>query len=353
MLCVGIDLHARTFSYAVVDEDCKVIFEATLPTSCENLREAMEAIEAEKRVVFEESDLASWAYRVLEPYVDELIVADPKENHWISKKDQRIHDRLAARKLAKLLRGGFIHPVHHTSDAERQVFKSLVLGYHDACRELGRVKNKLKARFRQHGVICSGSTVYGTSDREAWLSRLELSGARLHARLLFETMDHLERQRHTLREEIQRRSIKYKEIARFQEVPGIGLIRAATFHAIIDTPHRFAHKRKVCSYCGIGIVEAKSADKGGPQHLNRDGNRYLKDMAKGAASSAILGENRFARQYERLLAKGKRPSMARLTVARAIVSTLYAMWRDDAPYQPPAEGDPRPWPPAHEEKGAE
>jgi len=350
MLYVGIDLHARTFSYAVVDGDCNVMFEETLTTSCENLREAMERIVAKKKVVFEESDLASWAYRVLEPHVDELIVADPKENHWIAK-DQQIHDKLAARKLAKLLRGGYISPVHHTPDGDRQAFKGLVLGYHEKCRELRRVKNKLKAKFRQDGVVCSGSRVYSESDRESWLSRLELSGARLQARLLYETMDHLESHRQTLSEEIGRRSRRYKEIARFEEVPGIGLIRAATFYAIIDTPHRFADKRKVWSYCGIGIAKAQSADKGGPEHLNRDGNRYLKDLAKGAASSAILGQNRFARDYERRIGEGKRPSMARLTVARAIVATLYAMWRDDAPYRPLSEGDPRPWPPANEERG--
>lgn len=64
MLYVGIDWHARTFSFAAEDEDCKVVFEATLPSSCGNLHEAMESIAAKKRVVLEQSDLASWAYRV-------------------------------------------------------------------------------------------------------------------------------------------------------------------------------------------------------------------------------------------------------------------------------------------------
>jgi transposase len=351
MLYVGIDLHARSFSLAVVNEDCDVIFEQTLATSSANMRGAMEALEGGKRVVFEESDLASWAYRLLEPHVDELVVANPKENRWISG-DEQIHDKRAARKLAQLLRGGFIRPVHHTSEAERQVFKELVLSYYDTRYDVARAKNKLKAKFRQHGVVCSGYAVYSAEDREEWLSRLELSGARFQARLLMEQIDHLAAQREQLREEIARRGRGYKVIGRFGKVPGMGLIRSATFFAIIDTPHRFAHKRKVWSYCGIGIAQPESSTKQGPPHLNRDHNRYLKEMAKGAVSSAIQGDNAFARQYRRLREEGLRSSMARLTVARAIVSTLYAMWRKDEPYRPRTPDSPGPWPAPAEGRGA-
>ena len=101
-----------------------------------------------------------------------------------------------------------------------------------------------------------------------------------------------------------------------------------------DTPHRFADKRKVWSYCGLGVVGRQSDQMIGPKHLTRTGNRSLKDLAKGAAISAIRTEqNQYARQYRRLLAKGTAPQNARLTVARAIVSTLYAMWRDGTAYQ--------------------
>ena len=36
------------------------------------------------------------------------------------------------------------------------------------------------------------------------------------------------------------------------KIPGIGLIHAATISAIIETPHRFANKKKVWMYAGIG-----------------------------------------------------------------------------------------------------
>jgi len=52
-----------------------------------------------------------------------------------------------------------------------------------------------------------------------------------------------------------------------------------------------------------------------------------------AVSTIRMGDNQCAQQYHRLLTKGIKAENARLTVARAIVSTLYAMWRDGTAYQ--------------------
>lgn len=209
-----------------------------------------------------------------------------------------------------------------------------MLSYHDTSGELVRFKNKLKAKFRQHGVECTGHSVYG-SGRDEWLGRLQPRGARLQVQMLWESIDQSSAQKQRLRQQSSRGSQNCPVLAAFRYVPDIGLIRAATFFAIIDTPHRFADKHKVWSYCGLGVVGRQSDQMIGPKHLTRTGNRSLKDLAKGAALSAIRTEqNQYARQYRRLLAKGTAPENARLTVARAIVSTLYAMWRDPTAYQP-------------------
>jgi len=333
MRYVGLDVHAKNFSVAVVDDTETVLFEHTFPTSAENLIAVSETIADPKRVVLEETTVAAWAYRTLLPYAEQVIVADPCRNSWIAR-DESSDDASAARKLAKLLRGGFVHPVHHTSES-RQIFKEIVLAYHDTARELARFKNKLKAKFRQHGVHCTGDSVYDPEGREHWLDKLQASGARLQAELLLETVDHLSEQKSRLRKEIAKCSKAFKEIACFRDLPGIGLIRAATFFAIVDTPHRFANKRKLWAYCGLAVVKRSSDGLAGPEHLNRRRNPRLKDMAKGAAITAIgMRDNQFLRQYQRLLANGVGADCARLTVARAIVSALYAMWRKDEPYRP-------------------
>jgi transposase len=262
-----------------------------------------------------------------------VTVADPLKNRWIAG-DENVADLSAARKLALLLRGGFIHPVHHGLE-QHQLFKELVQTYHDTARELARFKNKLKAKFRQHGVHCPGSEVYQPAHREAWREQLEAPLARMQADLLWERIDLLGAQQKALKRELIRQSKAFPIIGRFQALAGIGPIRAATFFAFVDTPHRFAHKRKLWAYCGLSVVRRRSDQMVGPEHLTRRGNRALKNVAKGAALRAISeGDNAFARQYEKMIQRGIKPENARLTVARAIVSAMYAMWRKGEPYQP-------------------
>jgi len=342
MLYIGLDVHALTFAMAVVNGRGKIMFEGNWSTSCESLREAVGAVGGRKRVVFEESTLASWVYRVLKPYADEVVVAEPWHNRLIGK-DEKLDDREAARKLAGLLRGGQIHPVHHTDELERQVFKELVLMHHDAVAETTRCRNRLKAKFAQHGVRCFNRELYRAESREAWRSQLPSAGSHAQVDWLWEALDQAQERRAQLRARLLRQARTFEPIRRFVAVPGIGWVRAATFYAIVDTPHRFASRSKLWTYCGIGVVQRRSGEKSEPPHLTRRGNPRLKNVAKGAAVTAIgAGDNAFAAQYERLMADRLAPEKARLTVARSIVSTLWALWREGTAYHPRQEGDPLP-----------
>lgn len=69
--------------------------------------------------------------------------------------------------------------------------------------------------------------------------------------------------------------------------PGIGLINAATFVALIDTPYRFATVKKVWTYCGLGLDCRSSGLKAGKPRLTSRGNRMLKYILKQATITAI------------------------------------------------------------------
>lgn len=339
MQYIGLDLHAKSFSMAVLDEQSRLMWTQTCSTSGDDLVRLVTALSGAKTVALEESTLADWAFRLLSPYA-KVIVADPRQNRWIAG-DENIDDEAAARKLAELLRGGLLKPVHHSHSAERQAFKELVQAYHDQNKQITRYKNKLKAKFRRRGIPCGGSAVYGQRDRAAWLAKLPGDGARVQVQLLWDTLDHLQAQQQQLRRHIARLAKHFVQIARFQELPGVGLIRAATFFAFVDTPHRFRTKGKVWVYCGIGIAKARSGETSGPEHLTYFGNRVLKGMLKGAALSAIhTSDNPFADKYRRQVESGTPPELARLNVARSIANTLWAMWRRDEDYQPHR---PHPW----------
>jgi hypothetical protein len=138
-------------------------------------------------------------------------------------------------------------------------------------------------------------------------------------------------------------------IARILETaPGLGPVRVALLLPIVITPWRFRTKRQFWAYCGFAIVTRSSADwlrvdgrwvkarvlqtRG----LNFNHNHTLKALFKGAATTVIAhsGPNPLQTGYERLLANGTKPNLAKLTVARQIAAIVLAMWKTEATYDP-------------------
>ena len=61
--------------------------------------------------------------------------------------------------------------------------------------------------------------------------------------------------------------------------------------------------------------------------LNRNHNRDLKNVFKSAATVASAKAGPFQEFYNALLAKGIRPEMARLTLARKMAAIALVIWK--------------------------
>jgi transposase len=336
MWYVGIDLHSAHFTVSVVQPDGEQLYGRSWPTTSQNLITAVDAVAKPKKVVLEESAMAGWAFRLLSEHGVDVVVAEPRHNRLIGS-DENIDDEKAAYRLANLLRGRFIKAVHHTKDPLRAAFKDCVLLYHQMTRQGTRSRNQAKAKLRQHGVRCSSDALFMPERRAGWVSKLPDDEARFQAQVLLANVDHFEAQKDLVRRRVVQLAKAFPEVSRFQEVPGIGIIRASTFFVILDTPARFGSKGRLWAYCGIGIVKSQSDETQGPEHLNRNYNRLLKETIKGAAQSAIrVDGSSFAKQYEAYVARRHKPELAALTVARSIACTLWVMWRKGEPYRDPA-----------------
>ena len=70
--------------------------------------------------------------------------------------------------------------------------------------------------------------------------------------------------------------------------------------------------------------------------LNFNHNHTLKALFKGAATTVIAhsGPNPLREGYDRMLANGTKPNLAKLTVARQIAAIVLAMWKTEAKYDP-------------------
>jgi transposase len=61
--------------------------------------------------------------------------------------------------------------------------------------------------------------------------------------------------------------------------------------------------------------------------LNKDHNHDLKGLFKAAATTASVRPGPFHDFYQAALAKGIKPTMARLTLARKIAATTLILWK--------------------------
>jgi transposase len=331
---IALDVHCGFSEMAVVTGAGKLVRRDQCDTRIPALREAIGQVRRPRRLTFEEGPLADWLSRELRGSVDELVVCEPRRNHWIARDGDK-DDPLDARKLANLYRGGYLKAVHQPQSLGRSLLKQQVSLYHDRVRERVRQGNQLVALFRRHGVFVNAVKLL---DEEEWgfqMSRLPKSPP-LHQglELVRQIYAQLSRQEDFLREGLIGLAQNQEPIRRFVALPGMGWIRSVTFYAYIDTPDRFPSKAALWRYSGIGLERRHSGRGPVRTRLSHQGNRRLKNVLLGAAKAAIdQNENPFAYKYHHWTQEEGIPvPNARRNVARAIAATLWSLWKTGQTY---------------------
>ena len=202
-----------------------------------------------------------------------------------------------------------------------------------------RVQNRLKAIYRGRGIDCSGHTLYRADQRSEWLAKLGDEAARFRAESLLEQLESLSQLRKQAKQRLVAQARAHADYRILVKLRGFGPVRVAQLIAAVGTPHRFRTKRQFWPYCGYAVVTRSSADyqiiegkivkqrkKVSTRGLNRNHNPQLKHVFKSAALTALRHESIKA-YYQRLISKGTRPELARVSVARKLASIALTIWQ--------------------------
>jgi transposase len=303
------------------------------------LIEYVRTIPGERYLCLEEGEQSQWLVELLAPHVTKVEVIQPEKRR--GPKDDA-HD---AFEVAEIIR---------TGRRCRRVYKELFAfrSLREASRvysmltaDVVRLKNRVKSFYRGRGVGCTGTRVFGKRDRESLMEKLPAETRRA-LELVYRELDeatglHKEARGHLIQE-----SHKHSISRTLETAPGLGPIRVAQLLPIVVTPHRFRTSRQFWAYCGLAVVTHSSSDwdrVGGrwvrsagvqTRGLNRNRNGKLKDIFKGAATLVCgqLSTHPLHQDYQSLLEKGVRPTLARVTIARKIAAIVLAMWKQQTPY---------------------
>jgi transposase len=340
---VAMDNHKETTVIGVCDNGGRVIYETIVPTEEKPLLEFIGCLGGTINLTFEEGTHANWLFNLLEPRVSFLLVCDPRRNRELTRGGNK-SDKLDVRMLLQLFRGDMLKGVYHRRECDRTL-KELVRNYDTWVKDTARQMNRIKAIYRGR-AIRSSARLYSPNQRENWLSMLKESGVRLRAEHLFAVLDYLRQMRQKARAAMIAESRRHASNKALQTIRQFGPVRVAQLIAHVGTPKRFRGKEQFWAYCGLAVVTQSSADyslENGrlkrnhknvqTRGLNQNHNHHLKEVFKSAAVAAIRS-GEFKEYYQERIARGMRPEMARLCVARKLAAIALMVYKKGESYDP-------------------
>jgi transposase len=317
---IGFDIDSTTTHISVFSERGREILHTKIPTREADLVAFMMSVAGPKRVALEESQMADFVTRAIEPYAAKVIRCLPQHNRLISESEHK-YDRADARALAELLFLNKLKEVHHAPWAYRQLREG-VRAYWAASRDLSRNKSQLKAFYLFNGIHCTGEKVYASRHRAAFKKMAEKRSVNMP--ILEQLYLHLDfcRNRKAAHIKILKELIhSYQQDDRnLKTYPGVGVIGSASFIAYLENGWRLKNKRKLWQYCGVGVRRHESAGKG-RRKASRQGNRYLKNAVMTAAatiSNRRIADNALTKIWRAGIAAGVPGDRMKRNMARKV-----------------------------------
>jgi hypothetical protein len=142
---IGMDVHKEAIAVAVMNGDGKVVMESIIETKASTILQFIQGLRGDLHVTFEEGTWAAWLYDLLKAHVTELVVCDPRRNALM--KEGNKSDKIDARKLADLLRGGYLRSVYHGENGLRTL-KELARSYLTISKVAPRLIGPLRDRAK-------------------------------------------------------------------------------------------------------------------------------------------------------------------------------------------------------------
>jgi len=337
---IAFDAHDESCTAVVVGPSGKQLTAQVLETNGAAVVQFLRTVPGCRHVALEEGALSQWLYELIEPHVDDVVVAVA------DKSSGQKNDLEDAKRLAESLRLGAIKQPVYKIPRSLAELRCAIRGYRFLSQDVVRSKQRLKSVFRSRGIV-SEAELYSPKRRGPLLRRLPAAERGLASRLA-EELDALSVILKNQQKHLEQVADTNADVKLLMTAPGIGLIRASTIVAIIGTPNRFRTSRQLWNYCGLGVVFRTSSDwvrEGGrwmrvPQRqsrgLNRNRNPWLKSVFKSAATGLIAKQpdHPLSRDYQRAVESGSEPNLAKLTLARRLAAIVLAMWKHKEEYDP-------------------
>jgi transposase len=332
---IGLDVH-RDFCVVAICEDGKVRSAGRVPSTPEGLRLLADSLLPSDRVALEVTASCWEVTRVLEPFVDRVIVVSPDDTGISSARAKT--DKLDARALASLCWKGELEAVW-MPDERCRILRRRLARRTQLVHARTRAKNEISAVLQRRLVERPPfADLFGVTGRR-WLADVELpveeresvdAGLRQIAFLDVEIK--------AVEKLIAQQALSWPEIRRLMTVPGTNLICAATFIGAIGRADRFLTQRKLVAYLGLDPKVRQSGEAAARSgRISKRGSASARWALVEAAWSVIKQPGPLRAFYERVRAR-RGHGKAIVATARKLAILFWCMLRrgEDYAHQRPA-----------------
>lgn len=292
-----------------------------IPSKIKTIKEYLKEFKGSKILTIEETTGSQWLYVELKDSVDKIIICNPKRNRLLDEGSKT--DKIDAKKLCYLLRGGMLKEVYHT-DNEKYKIRKLVSAYEDLVKAEVRLKNQISALYRAIGI--RGKKERGQYKQDDDTLNFIIESKTRELEILLEEKQKYE----TSFKEISSKDVVIKEIKR---ISGFGPILSVEGYGIVIEASRFKNKYKFWSYSGL-VKEKRESGKTSYRRRSKGYNRKIKTIFKIATQAALGGRNDIREYYEYLLGIGYTQKDARNAVTRYLATSFYAVMKKGTSYEP-------------------
>jgi transposase len=333
MRYVGIDLHQKTITLCVVDQERQVVQRKTLACAAPELIRDFGVALGEFEAVVEATASYEWLWQLLEPLAKRLVLAHPQKLRVIAESTRK-SDQLDAQVLAEFLALDMIPPAYRPTARQRQ-HRVLVRQRSYVQRRITSVKNKIrrllsnynadrKDLFRNEGLGHLATVKVSAADRFAL--------DQLRALWTF-----LEEQRRALDQELKRFAAQApareaEARAVLASIPGVGRVTVDVVLSELGDVERFGSAKKVAAYAGLAPGQRESAGHRRELGITKAGSRLLRWALVEAAWRVVRQSRRWQAVHQQL-SKRRGKKKATVAVARRLLGVMVALLRSGQAYR--------------------
>lgn len=290
MRIIGMDIHRVAAEVVALCEG-----ELTKLGRVPMLRDQLEAFARKElthddHVVIEATGNAAAVAGLLEPFVDRVVFANPKQVRMIAHAKIKT-DAIDAAVLAKLYATGFL-PEVRIPDAGTLAMRRQVARRTQLVRQRVRLKNMIQSILHAHLVPpCPHGNLVGVSGRKGLAKRLVPADERLAIECHLGQIDLIESSLKVVEAEIAAKALSDPVIRRIMTLPGVDMTVATGVAAAIGDVRRFPDPRKLVGYLGLNPSVRQSGE--GPAYhgrITKQGRGQARGMLVEAAWAAARGE---------------------------------------------------------------